>query len=139
MITLSIDTFQRHPHSQFPLVPPPTRPSDTKCHSSLHQWYPCCSFLPLQSPQFLLRTVARPGNGYACRILWPLPDLMDFGVQSFNSLGQNPCAVAAYMMSTCSQGCKSVAILPALVRLQTSHLLCSVHHLPAAAGSHVQW
>ena len=44
-------------------------------------------------------------------IVLRLPDLMTFGVQSFNSLGQNACTVAAYMMSTCNGGCKSVAVL----------------------------
>lgn len=54
IITRSIDTFQRHPRRT------------PKCHSSLHQWYPCYFFLSLQSQKFLLRAVARPGNGYAC-------------------------------------------------------------------------
>ena len=37
---------------------------------------------------------------------WPLPGLMGFFVQSFNSLGQNACTVAAFMMSTCNAGCE---------------------------------
>ena len=60
----SIETFERH--SQFLLVPPPARPPDTECLSSLQRWHPSSSFLALQSPStFLLRVVCRRGNGYA--------------------------------------------------------------------------
>ena len=40
-------------------------------------------------------------------VLWHLLDLMDFFIQSFNSLGQDPCLMTAYMYSTCSGGCES--------------------------------
>ena len=36
---------------------------------------------------------------------------MAFCVQSFNSLGQDPCEVTAYMLSTCNGGCESFAYL----------------------------
>src|SRR5258708_16207044 len=36
-------------------------------------------------------------------ILWPLSDSMHC-VQTFNSLGQSPCTVIAYMMATCDGG-----------------------------------
>jgi len=55
------------------------------------------------------RIVARRGDGYACcplhaffgccLICW-------YGAQSHNSLGQNACTVAAYLMSTCNGGCE---------------------------------
>jgi hypothetical protein len=56
------------------------------------------------------RIAARHGDGYAfcrlrhaffgrCLICW-------YCSQSFNSLGQNPCTVAAYLMSTCNGRCE---------------------------------
>jgi hypothetical protein len=40
-----------------------------------------------------------------CLICW-------YCAQSYNSLGQNPCTVAAYLMSTCNGGCELSSSLP---------------------------
>ncbi|KAF8497758.1 hypothetical protein F5888DRAFT_249487 [Russula emetica] len=40
------------------------------------------------------------------------PDCSTTWEWSFNSLGQNPCTVAAYMMSTCNGGSFTVETLP---------------------------
>jgi hypothetical protein len=98
--------------SSFLLFPSPAGLPNTQCHSSLHHWHPCSSFLVLRSLRFLLRIVAWRGNGYAyCHVFRPLHDLMVFCVKSFNSLGQNACTVAANMMATCNGGCESNACL----------------------------
>jgi hypothetical protein len=44
-------------------------------------------------------------------IVWPLSDPMNC-VQTFNSLGQNPCTVTAYMMATCDGGSESSGLFP---------------------------
>ena len=46
------------------------------------------------------------------RILRPLPD----PVQTYNSLGQDPCTVAAYMLSTCSGGSELFVCMSVLHR-----------------------
>ena len=48
-----------------PLVPPPARLPDTKCHSSPHHSHFWSSFLALPSPRLFLRIVNRRGHGYA--------------------------------------------------------------------------
>ena len=120
------------PMLQFRLVPPPARLSDTKCpssESSHHSPLPCFSFLLFLSPMFSRRIAPRRhGNGYAHytpwfrqRIVWPLSDPINC-VQTFNSLGQNPCTVAAYMMATCHGGGESSRLFarPSLVVLSLS-------------------
>ena len=63
------------------------------------------TFLPPKGPTFLGRIVKTRGNGYAIVIstvhFLALTGPNDFSVQSFNSRGQDPCEVAAYMLSTC--------------------------------------
>jgi hypothetical protein len=51
---------------------------------------------------------------YRCLIRWHC-------VQTFNTLGQNACTVAAFMMSTCSGGCESLYCLTSV-----SHLISSL-------------
>jgi hypothetical protein len=46
-------------------------------------------------------------------------------VQSFNSLGQNACTVAAYMMSTCHGGCKLFTYLFCLALALAANLIVS--------------
>jgi hypothetical protein len=81
----------------------------------------------------MLRIVARRGDGYAsCRIHYA-----SFGrclicwycAQSFNSLDQNPCTVAAYLMSTCNGGCKlsSSLLCPCIFELVVSSESLSQH------------
>ena len=57
-------------------------------------------------------------------VLWHLLDLMDFFVQSFNSLGQDPCLMTAYMYATCSGGCE---LFPYLFCLALTNLVVSSH------------
>jgi hypothetical protein len=57
-------------------------------------------------------------------VLWPLLDLIDFFVQSFNSLSQDPCLMTAYMYSTCSGGCES---FPCYFCLALMSLIVSSH------------
>ncbi len=57
--------------------------------------------------------------------LWLLPDLVAVIVQSFNSLGQNACMVAAFMISTCYGGCELFARLLCLVLAPATSLIVS--------------
>jgi hypothetical protein len=78
--------------------------ADTKCLELLHYSRPCSSFLPLLSPRLMCRIVTRRrGNGYAsCSPTIHSVALSELMMQTFNSLGQSPCTVIGYMMSTCS-------------------------------------
>ena len=53
-------------------------------------------------------------------------------IQAFNSLGQSPCTVAAYMLATCYSGCEFSSRLRA--RALWSHLPCSLYSHTAADG-----
>jgi hypothetical protein len=57
-------------------------------------------------------------------VLWPLLDLIDFIVQSFNSLGQDPCLMAAYMYSTCAGGSE---LFPCYFCLALTSIIVSFH------------
>lgn len=57
--------------------------------------------------------------------------------QSFNSLGQNPCTVAAHLISTCHSGCEwsSLFVLrPRALSTLSSHLFRSVDYQSAPQG-----
>jgi hypothetical protein len=94
-----------------PSCSPLTKLLDTKpCLSLLYYSHLCSSSLDLQPQGSLLRVAFRPGNGYACCRLhheFLARDLIYCHcVQTFNSLDQDPCVVAAYLQSTCSGGCQ---------------------------------
>ena len=106
------------PCTKFYLVPPPTRLSNTKCHFSLYYSPPCFSSLALRLPGLLPRAVSHRWNGYAsCRIHYAslcryLMILICWRhVQTFNSFGQDPCVVAAFLLSTCGGGCQYYYLL----------------------------
>ena len=46
-------------------------------------------------------------------------------IQTYNSLGQDPCTIAAYLLSTCYGGCQSYYLS---LRTLSTRLLCSVLH-----------
>ena len=76
------------------------------------------------------RIVARRGDGYArcrlhaffgrCLICW-------YCAQSYNSLGQNACTVAAYLMSTCNGGCELSSSLLCPYIFEPCRLISSQH------------
>lgn len=73
-------------------------------------------------------------------ILWPLSELMITFVQTFNSLGQNPCTVLAYMMSTCNGGREFFSFFNCLrVGFLCPHFSRRVHRFSVAAGMGVLW
>jgi hypothetical protein len=92
------------------LVPTLPRLSDTKCCTSLHHSHPCSYFPASRSPGSMPRIVARRGVGYACcrflHAFFRRRLICRCCAQSYNSLGQNACTVAAYLMSTCNGGCE---------------------------------
>jgi hypothetical protein len=101
-----------------------------------------CSSLALRSPRYLLPIVKScHGDGYVsffrnqCCLSGAETEI--FFVQTFNSINQNSCTVAAYLMSTCNQGSEcavSFTIFCGLRSLNLSLLLGSVHHRFAHAG-----
>ena len=103
-----------------------------QCHSSLYSSHPYSSFLALQLPGSMLPIAACHGNGYAyCRFPYAFLGRHRYlirwrCVQTFNSLGQNACTVAAFMMSTCSGGCETCIVLH--LRALSYHLFRSVHY-----------
>ena len=80
----------------------------------------------------MLPIAACHGNGYAyCRSPYTFLGRYRYlirwrCVQTFNSLGQNACTVAAFMMSTCSGGCETCIVLH--LRALSYHLFRSVHY-----------
>ena len=54
-------------------------------------------------------------------------------VQSFNSLGQDPCTIAAYMLSTCNGGCESLLCLFCLAL--ATHIDSSLQRSPSGRCS----
>lgn len=71
------------------------------------------------------------------------PELCSYCAQSFNSLGQNACTVAAYLMSTCNGGCELfflTLICPVLSSSSNmSHLFLSIHYQFAGSGIPLHW
>ena len=77
----------------------------------------------------MLRIVTRRGDGYACcrlhaffgrcLICW-------YCAQSYNSLGQNACTVAAYLMSTCNGGCELSSLLCPCINASSSLVVSSL-------------
>ena len=70
-------------------------------------------------------------------ILWPLSDLVMHYVQTFNSVGQNPCTVTAYMMGSCNGGREFFNCLHVLAL--RSYLICRIRAISTATGIQVLW
>ena len=58
--------------------------------------------------------------------------------QSYNSLDQNPCAVTAYLMSTCYNGCKLFQIIVSSVHRLMSHRQQRLTYNPSITDIRVQ-
>jgi hypothetical protein len=70
-------------------------------------------------------------------LLWPLSNLVIHYAQAFNSAGQSPCTVIAYMMGTCDGGREFFNCLHVLTL--RSYLICSIRTVSTGTGIQVLW
>jgi hypothetical protein len=71
-------------------------------------------------------------------LLWPLSNLVNHYVQAFNSVGQSPCTVIAYMMGSCDGGSEVFNCLHDVLPLR-SYLICRIRTFSTTTGIQVLW